>query len=315
MDKYRIDSHKLIFHIARVNDWLNHREVYPIYMEISPSGACNHRCIYCALDFMEYRFAFLDKDILKDRLLEMGSLGVKSIMYAGEGEPFLHKDITGIINDTKKVGIDVAVTTNGVLFDKKNADETLASLTWIKVSINAGSKETYAKIHRTKDSDFDKVIKNMSYASTQRRSKNYKCTLGMQIVLLPENFQEVFLLAKKAKDTGMDYLVVKPYSQHPFSKTTKYKNIKYNKYLHLADKLSSLNTDKFNVIFRIDTMKKWDTGRHNYEHCYALPFWSYIDSSGNVWSCSAHLTDERFKIGNIYENTMKNLSNSIRKKD
>ena len=31
----------------------------------------------------------------------------------------------------------------------------------------------------------------------------------------------------------MDYLVVKPYSQHPFSKTAKYKNIKYSKYLYI----------------------------------------------------------------------------------
>lgn len=70
----------------------------------------------------------------------------------------------------------------------------------------------------------------------------------------------------------MDYLVVKPYSQHPFSKTTKYENIRYSKYLYLADKLSVLNTDKFNVIFRINTMRKWDAGAPGYKHCYALRF-------------------------------------------
>lgn len=126
MDRFRIDSHKLIYHVERVNDWLKGIDIYPVYIEISPTGHCNHRCIYCALDFMEYRPASLDRGILKKRLYEMGSRGVKSVMYAGEGEPFLHKDISGIICDTKKAGIDVAVTTNAVLFTKKLADETLS---------------------------------------------------------------------------------------------------------------------------------------------------------------------------------------------
>jgi MoaA/NifB/PqqE/SkfB family radical SAM enzyme len=307
MDKFKIDSHKLIYHVRRVNDWLEGKNIYPIYAEIAPSGACNHRCTYCALDFMEYQPRFIDKELLKDRLSEMASVGLKSVMYAGEGEPLLHKGIGEIINHTKKVGIDVAITTNGVLLKENLVDHTLQNITWIKVSINGATKETYAKIHRTKPDDFDRVIKNMSYAAKIRQEKDYKCTLGMQIMLLPENYQEVPLLAQMARDMGMDYLVVKPYSQHPLSKTIQYKNIKYGDYLHLIDKLNASNDKNFNVIFRINTMKKWDEGKRNYKHCYALPFWSYIDAAGTVWGCSAYLTDERFRYGNIYENTFKEI--------
>ena len=97
MDKYRIDSHKLIYHIPRVYDWLKGENVYPVYMEVSPSGACNHRCLYCGLDFMGYKPNYLKADILKERLSELGNLGLKSIMYAGEGEPFLHPEMVSII--------------------------------------------------------------------------------------------------------------------------------------------------------------------------------------------------------------------------
>ncbi len=307
MDKYRIDSHKLIYHIPRVNDWLTGKTIYPIYMEISPSGTCNHRCIYCALDFMEYQKRYLDHALLKERLSEMGSLGLKSVMFAGEGEPFLHKQIGDIIRHTKKSGIDIGITSNGALLRADLADEILDSVEWIKISINGATKETYAKIHRTKPADFDLVIKNMSYAAQSRRTNNYKCVLGMQLLLLPDNWQEALPLAKLARDIGMDYLVIKPYSQHPSSKTNLYQNVKYSDYEFLAEELAQVNSPEFSVIFRINTMQKWDTAARSYKRCLALPFWSYLDAGGNIWGCSVYLGDERFLYGNIYKNSFKEI--------
>jgi GTP 3',8-cyclase len=307
MDKFRIDSHKLIYHVERVNDWLKGRDIYPVYVEVSPAGSCNHRCVYCALDFMEYQPRFLDTAVFKKRLTEMGRLGVKSIMYAGEGEPFLHKHIAEIIKHTKKSGIDTAVTTNGVLLKKELAEDILPSLTWIKVSINGGTKKTYSLIHRTAPEDFNKVMVNMADAAELRRNKKYACTLGMQIILLPENYREVCLLAKKSRDIGMDYLVVKPYSQHPLSNTIRYKDIKYGSYLKLAEKLQRFNRDNFNVIFRLKTMKKWDAASRPYKHCLALPFWAYIDAGGNVWGCSIYLKKDKFCLGNIYKRSFKEI--------
>lgn len=307
MDTYRIDSHKLLFHVPRVNDWLGKKIIYPIYMEISPSGACNHRCIYCALDFMEYRPRFLNTELLKERITEMASLGLRSIMFAGEGEPLLHKDIGDIIIHTKQAGVDVAITTNGILLKETLVDKALQYISWIKVSINGATKDTYGRTHQTNPDDFDRVIQNMTYAARVKKENRYPCTLGMQIVLLPENYSEVIPLAQKAKDIGMDYLVVKPYSQHPLSKTVKYKDIKYSDYLYLSDELNNLNDDKFSVIFRINTMKKWDDSTRNYRHCLALPFWSYMDSEGTIWGCSAYLTDEQFRYGNIYEKKFKEI--------
>jgi radical SAM protein with 4Fe4S-binding SPASM domain len=136
----------------------------------------------------------------------------------------------------------------------------------------------------------------------------------MQLLLLPENRHEVIDLARKARDIGMDYFVVKPYSHHPFSKTTRYKNITYKNYLYLADELMKLNTDNFNIIFRIATMKKWDRARRDYQHCSAFPFWAYIDAAGNIWACSAYLGDRRFLYGNIYKDGFRQIWQGIRAK-
>ncbi len=278
MDKFRIDSHKLMYHVSRVNAWLNGKVIYPLYLEISPAGLCNHRCIFCAYDFIGYKPNFITTSVLKKKLNEMASLGVKSILYSGEGEPLLHKDIAAIINHTKRTGMDIALATNGVLLNKALTDSILGDLTWIKISINAGTKQTYALIHRASPIDFERVIGNLSYAVRIKKQKKYNCAIGVQILLLPENFKEIVLLAKKIKDIGADYLVVKPYSQHPLSITSRYKDIKYAPYLKLADKLRVFHNKGFEVIFRIATMKKWDEAGHPYKHCYALPFWAHIDS-------------------------------------
>src|ERR1035437_6949238 len=110
-DKFNIDGHKLHLHPERVAQWLvDPVNTYPIYVEISPVGHCNHRCSFCAVDYVGYKPESLDADVLADRLYEMGRLGVKSIMFAGEGEPLLHKDIGSLIEYTRHVGIDVALT-------------------------------------------------------------------------------------------------------------------------------------------------------------------------------------------------------------
>jgi molybdenum cofactor biosynthesis enzyme MoaA len=307
MDKYRIDSHKLMYHVPRVNDWLDGKLIYPIYMEVSPSGSCNHRCTFCALDFMGYQKRYLDAELFRERLSEMASLGLKSIMYAGEGEPLMHEHIAEIISLTKKNGIDAALTTNAVLLNESVSERILGDMEWIKVSIGAATRDTYAKIHRTKAEDFDKVIKNLSSAVKIKHDNKHKCILGIQIILLPENKNEVVRLAEIARDIGMDYLVVKPYSQHPMSKTNRYRDIKYNEYMGLSDKLSEMNTKDFRVIFRMHAIKRWDESKKSYDRCLAFPFWSYIDSGGNVWGCSIYLRDEQFLYGNIYENSFKDI--------
>lgn len=306
-DSFRIDSHKLMFHPDRVARWLEGENTYPLYMEISPSGTCNHRCIFCALDFMEYQRRFLDTEILKERLTEMAELGLKSVMYAGEGEPFLHKDMVEITRHGKSVGIDQAFTTNATLMTPKISERILDVTSWIKVSCNAGTPESYARIHQTKATHFDRVLKNLETAVEIRRKNGWTCTLGMQILLLPETQHEVVGLAKIARDIGLDYLVVKPYSQHPQSKCDGYKDVDYTGLEELGEELVKTRSETFSPILRLNTIRKWQEKDKPYERCLGLPFWSYMDAGGNIWGCSMFLEDDRFKYGNIHDQTFREI--------
>lgn len=312
-DKYKIDSHKLIYHVHRVSEWLNGKIIYPIYMEISPSGNCNHRCGFCSVDFMGYQKRILESGMLKKRLEEMGQLGVKSIMYAGEGEPFLNKEMADIVMHTRKAGIDVAITTNGVLMNSEIIDRILGITEWIKVSCNAGTADNYARIHKTKAVDFEKVLANLRYAARLKKQHNYRCALGVQILLLPENSDEIITLAKISRDIGVDYMVVKPYTHHHLNRHQC--KIEYAEYRDMAEQLKTLNTETFSVVYRQHTMEKWDQKDRPYSKCLALPFWSYIDAGGNVWGCSAHLKEEKFLYGNIWEESFKDIWEGQKRKE
>lgn len=313
MDEYVIDSHKLMYHADRLAPWSSGKDIYPLYVEIAPCGVCNHRCIFCALDYLGYKPAFLEKKVLKVFLKDISRLGAKSIMFAGEGEPLLHKDISELVVYAKSQGLDVAITSNGVLLSKELSRKILGSLSWLRISLNAGSAATYSSIHRTDALDFDRVINNIKEAVRLKDKKRYNCTIGVQLLLLNENYKEVSKLAQTLSKIGVDYLIIKPYSQHPLSKNRLKAALDYKHFLFLEEKLKIYAKGNFKIIFRKNTMLKI-AEKKPYEKCLGLPFWAYLSSKGDLYACSAFLGDERFCYGNIYKESFEKIWNGSKRK-
>ena len=306
-----IDEHKLMLHPKRVSEWLERGDCYPIYVEIGPTNACNHRCIFCALDFLENHKDYIDTDIMKKTLENMTSHGVKSVMFAGEGEPLLHKDISAFVQHAKKSGLDVSITTNGTLFNKEKIKACLPYLSWVRFSIDSSSPENYAMVHKTNKQDFDKVIENIENAVKFKEVNALETTIGAQFLLIPQNVNEVTKLAKITKEIGADNLQIKPYSHHP--KSLNEFIIDYDKYAHLESELEVFNSDKFQVLFRKQTMQRLQE-KVNYDKCYGLSFSTLIDAKGNVIPCNLFYDNKEFTYGNLYKKSFSEIWESNRRR-
>jgi len=44
-----------------------------------------------------------------------------------------------------------------------------------------------------------------------------------------------------------------------------------------------------------------------YKKCLGLPFWAYINSTGDIYACSSFLGNKKFCYGNIYKNSFKEI--------
>lgn len=303
-NKIRMDSHKLIYHPERVAAWHRGENIYPIEVEISPSGACNHRCIFCAVDYIGYRPNYLDKDVILKNMEIMKRRGLKSVICSGEGEPLLNKDMPEIAHGIKELGIDVAMSSNGVLFTEDKAEACLVDFTWIRFSVASFEEESYYKIQQAKNGDLEKVKENLAKAVQIKKSKQAHTTLGVQCLLMPENVGQIVKMTKELRKIGVDYFTVKPYSQHLHSKNKQ--QIDYSHMRELEKELESLKTEEFAVYFRANAMQKMHKDKL-YRECLGLPFMSHIDSAGNVWPCVAHIGNEEYCYGNIYDNTFEEI--------
>ncbi len=307
-DKYRIDGHKLLWHLERLLEWQKGRLIPPVYLEVSPVSLCNHDCIFCGIDFARNTKHQLDAELFLKRIEEMGEIGIKSIMLAGEGEPLLHKDLTKFVTTTKNSDIDVSITTNGTLGDHVLWKEILHDLSWLRFSIDAGTSETYARVHRVRENLFNKTINSIEAAVKVKRDFNLKVTIGVQFLIIEENVDDIKAAISLFSRLGIDYFSLKPYSLHP--QMIKKRELFYDeKTIKKIERIINRFKSKkeMNIIFRKDAMMKYMDNKKNFKHCLALPFWGYISSNGDFYTCSVFLGDERFKAGNIYDDDMNSI--------
>lgn len=294
--KLQVEGHKLLYHLDRLVEWDKGNIIYPIHLDIGATSQCNYRCIHCFYNYQGHKPYELEEKRLLGLMKEISDVGVKSIYFASNGEPLLNKAVPNAIVDAKKNGIDVALSTNGVLLTKNILGKILSELSWIRISILALSQELYCKLHKASSEDWRNLLRNIEDAVAIKTKNGYSLTIGAQMCLLSENGKEAVLLAKKLKEIGLNYLVIRPVSQNYHSTFNFQRNlIKEN--FSILKEAESLSTPDFIVSIRWNAEKEEKT----YNKCYGLPFIACIAADGGCYACGCHLEEEDYCYGNIYD--------------
>lgn len=132
------------------------------YLRISLTDNCNLRCFYCMPD-EKYAFAPASKLMQPDEIETIAKIfvaaGVKKIRLTG-GEPLVRKDAPLILEKLGKLGIELAITTNGVRVKELLPQLMAAQVRTVNISLDTLDAAKFQKI--TRRDLFDKVKESIA---------------------------------------------------------------------------------------------------------------------------------------------------------
>ena len=135
-----------------------------------------------------------------------------------KGEPTINPAYVDAIEVAGEVGMDMALNSNAILFNEADVMRFLPHLSWLRISFQSADRSLYAKIHETKEKDFDKAVENIKLVCDIKKKLNLDVAIGVQQVLLKENGHDSYNIAKLARELGADYYVIKPCHPHEDNK-------------------------------------------------------------------------------------------------
>ena len=317
IDKYKMDSNKMLWHLDNVVKWQNKKNIAPIHIDMGLSKGCNQKCVFCYGMFQGNEFKkgyeiHFSGEPLFNFIKDAAALGVKSIGFIGEGEPLVNPDVYEAVNIANDNGIDIGMATNGELLDKEKALDMLKRLTYLRFNVSAGTDKGYRRIHKVKPKVFDIVVENIRYCCELKKKYNLDVTIGLQMVLMPYAIDEVIPLSLLGKELGVDYLVIKHCSDTP-DKALGIDHDIYDQNVDVFKEAENLSDDNYDVI--VKWSKLTNQGKKSYDKCQAVPYFMMrITGDGKLFPCAQffdHRVDE-FMIGDLTKQSFKELMFSKR---
>lgn len=320
---------KVLFHGKRLESLRHGEQPNPTHVQLILSDLCNHDCSFCAYRMTGYTsnqlFGVQREDgtvnhnpnrmITTEKALEIvnscATMGVRAIQFTGGGEPTVHPDHIEVFNQALSLGMQCALVSNGNRL-QPGWQDVLPFFAWLRISVDAGTPETYAKVRRVKETAFSRVWANIE---ALRREIDAHCTpavLGVGFVVTRENWQEMYECARHAKESGAHNVRIGAmFSQDG----PRYYDGLQASIREIEDKTKELEGDGFQVfdLFgqRMDDLFQ---GAPDYEMCGFQHFTTYIGADLNVYRCCNTAYNERGLIGSLKDQTFDQMWASHQKR-
>jgi len=233
-------------------------------------------------------------------------LGVKSIALVGDGENTLNPHLYEALEAGCNAGLDIGLGTNGILLDSEEKLHTvLSTCTWLRFNLSAVGEEGYNSIHGVPK--WEQVQANIGQATYLKYAKGYNCTIGLQMVLTPASMPHIIPMAQFALDSGVDYMVIKQFSDPDCSEMSQfnldwYDNPELMELLRTAEGMSTEDTQ---------IVPKWKImqlkGKRDYDHCVDCPLIFQMSGDGKCYPCGYLFNSEEHCYGDLTKQTFEEI--------
>jgi organic radical activating enzyme len=191
----------------------------PLSINLDLTAACNFACPHCVDSGIINTGEYLSYTDIQRSLETLKERGLLSVILIGGGEPTLHRDFEDIVCMVKRLGLQVGIVTNGTRLDRVAAvADQFKDKDWLRLSIDAGNRETFIKAHRPKVTiDLHTILQN----AHDIKKTNPALSLGYSFVIvwdgievggleLAPNIDEMDVAVRLALQYGFDYVSFKP---------------------------------------------------------------------------------------------------------
>lgn len=278
---------KSLCHINKLVELQEKDIIAPVTCEIDlTDGFCNNKCKHCFFSTnVKHNPIIMPKKNALSLLDELKKLGVKGVEFTGGGEPLTHPECVEIITYAVEKGFDVGLVTNGFLLHK--LDGIIDKMTFVRVSLDAGTAETYNMVHGV--DFFDVVMSNIKNIVSKYGGNK----IGVGYLILPYNVEDILFAAEKVKEIGVRFIQYRPASLTYEVDEDIWK--KAQECVRLAKQYAN---DHFQVF---DAGIKWNhvvTGRH-YKQCKTSSIVGVIKANGDIPLCVLKRNETDSIIGNF----------------
>ena len=327
---------KWIHHPDRVEKVLEGRyeDVLPIMAEFVPSLDCCFRCPTCSYrkwkedvgvwDERKMHPGFnMDRESMLLYIDRLKQGGLKALLFTGGGEPFYNPNTPESIAYAAKLGLRVGVYSNGGMLNEEKIERVFdAAPVFMRISLNAGSEESHAKIHGYDPAQgyFKKVLRNIGLVAKASASHGFKTDFGVSVIVNPTNVGELETIArtlvriKEENGGGITYMNVRPtldydggqqFPDEVFESAERTLEEKVRRITEAAD------MDLYNLTYKFkDVMSS-----REYKHCIASSFFAELGPDGNLYLCCEKVGNPEYAIGSLKEQTLEEVWQGKRRKE
>ncbi|MFH1850293.1 MAG: radical SAM protein [archaeon] len=197
MERYKKLSKIYGLYMSRV---LNRPLIKPYTVTITLTSRCNLRCLMC--DHWRAECAEPTLSEVKGYIDQISEWDIPEIELSG-GEPFVRKDILGIIDYATQKGIGMNITTNGTLFSEKNMRRIAGSnVKRLQISLDGATSEVHDRI-RGVPGTYEKVMKAVGFFRG-------KIPVNATTVIMSHNLNQLVELYHLTKRLGFSSITYQP---------------------------------------------------------------------------------------------------------